>query len=216
MLTPMSNASTLERPSFQALSVMGYTLSPLSSWHGGQTNGTFKIYVQDRESYLNEQPVMRYFAMGFIGGKRKPAFNFRFKTALERDQYVGKWAVEQQASEAAKITAKLKAKAERAALDARNEYKVGDVLHYSWGFDQTQCQFYKVVSIIGKATLEIIEICSTKVDQAANGMSCNLIPKPDEIFGEKLRVHVNKFGAVMDHGHAKKWDGKPKYCSWYA
>lgn len=208
MLTPMSNAPTLERPSFQALFAMGYNLSALST-------ETFAIYVQDRESYLNGQPVMRYFAMGFIGQQRKPAFNFRFKTALERDQIAGKWAAEQKAAAAAKAQYKAKIKAERAAFDARTEFKVDDILSYSWGYDQTQVEFFKVVNVIGRATLAIVTIGS-KLTVQHSAMAGLCIADPETVISTVVRAHVGQYGVKMEHGHAKKWDGKPKYCSWYA
>lgn len=46
---------------------------------------------------------------------------------------------------------KAKAKAEKAAW--HHDFAIGDILHYSWGYEQTNCEFYQVVSLKAKAIM---------------------------------------------------------------
>jgi hypothetical protein len=210
MLTPMSNSATLDRPSLRDVLTTGYERSPLST-------ESCEAFVMDKEVYSVGQPRMTFLAMGFVGRRGKPSFNFRFTSATARDQYVAQWIESNAKAEALSTARKQALAAERAAFDARSEYKVGDVIHHSWGWEQTQCDFYKVVSVPGKATLEIIAIDAKDAGIPSKGsMSTYLLADSEVTKGEAFRVRVTKGGVGLKYGHASKWDGRPEYYSWYA
>lgn len=99
---------------------------------------------------------------------------------------------------------------------------VGDILEYSWGYDQTNVDFFQVVKVSG-SSLRLRPIQS-KVSETGF-MSGNSVPLkgvwkknsiyPDE-FTKRYKVD-DEWGVVvkMDYGIATLWDGKPQRTSWY-
>ena len=64
-----------------------------------------------------------------------------------------------------------------------NEGLLGKVFQSSWGYDQTNVNFYQVVSLKGKKTVEVREINN---DFTATGdMTGTVIAKLDDFIGEK-------------------------------
>lgn len=113
-------------------------------------------------------------------------------------------------------------KGEHLAKDGEHDFKVGDILVSSWGYEQTNVQWYQVVGVTAKS-VKIREI-KGRVQETAF-MSGESVPIPDAFidnlwFGEQKTARINSFGRVniTSDGHitAKKWDGYPKHVSWYA
>jgi len=134
-------------------------------------------------------------------------------------------------------------KAKKAAARARfvNPYKLGDILHHSWGYDQTNCDFYQVVEV-KKASVVLRPIGAKTVEGSEGFMSCSLMPEKDA-FIEKGSHALSKFDKPITpdnptilkrvsfyvqeddslryfiptpYGWCDLWEGKPEYSSWYA
>ena len=112
-------------------------------------------------------------------------------------------------------------KGEHLEKDA-HDFKVGDILVSSWGYDQTNVQWYQVVGVTPKS-VKIREIKGRV--QETGFMSGESVPIPDAFtnnlwFGEQKTARVNSHGWVniTSDGYitAQKWDGNPEYVSWYA
>ena len=59
---------------------------------------------------------------------------------------------------------------------AVNEYgvKVGDVFEASWGYEQTNVNFFQVIELVGKKSVKLIEVCPSMIgEDAVSGMSAN-------------------------------------------
>lgn len=124
--------------------------------------------------------------------------------------------------------------------------KVGDIFHTSWGYDQTNTEYFKVVSIskTGK-TCEVVQIASETVKGSEGFMCESITPLPEVILndGETCKVKIerstlwhpykkehqqigkiNLRGSVFyASGHAKHLENlyrvdptKAEYRSWYA
>jgi hypothetical protein len=121
---------------------------------------------------------------------------------------------------------------ERKALNdkfkASDYYKVGDIVVNSWGYEQTNVEFYKVIEVLPKS-INVIEIGSEFIkSNGLSPMAGRVIPVPDKIVGDKpfiLRLKMSKSYDGEIHCYIcnpkryynfSKWDGKPEYCSWYA
>ncbi len=61
---------------------------------------------------------------------------------------------------------------------------IGDVLKTCWGYDQTNVDFYKVIELVGKASVKIIKIASEKI--ASGDMAGEIIPSVDSEMGESF------------------------------
>lgn len=96
--------------------------------------------------------------------------------------------------------------------------KVGDIFEQSWGYDQTNVTFVKVVSIskTGKSA-KIIRIGSKQVETMSS-MSGQVIADPTyEYSDQKPQLkRVRKYSDSLYLGEYHKWNGKPCYTSSYA
>ena len=101
---------------------------------------------------------------------------------------------------------------ERKAVNAADFYKENDILVASWGYDQTNVNFYQVLKVSG-SSIVIAEISSIVTGDEA-------MPHIDEIIKNKKamlkRVGVDGRVRIESFMTAGKWNGKPQYCSRYA
>lgn len=103
----------------------------------------------------------------------------------------------------------------------KNPFNVGDVFHDSWGYDQTNNNFYMIVSTSEK-TVEMVEIGKVKVD-GENDLSYNVKPDPKSIVGVPfkkmlqvtrngdIRIKANYGGSLRHYADLNKSVGESKY-----
>ncbi len=120
-------------------------------------------------------------------------------------------------------------------------YKVDDILHHSWGYEQTNCDFYQVVEVKNKSVV-LKKIKSKTVPGSEGFMSDSRLPEKGAFitdgshalakYSEKItpenptiekRVasYVKEDGSLRyfistPYGWCELWDGTPQSCSWYA
>lgn len=167
-------------------------------------------------------------AIGYKSEKTvKPDFNYRFRNETERAAYVAKFFVECSVREKNRQAHREAQKAKKA--DFTNPLFTGDFLYSSWGYDQTNVEFYQVVSTTPK-TVTFREVRSTQHSDGNgyNSMSGSVTPCPNEWYDAKVWTRPIKPGhnnsvivpfADYPGGYMKhlyKWDGTPKHNSWYA
>lgn len=107
--------------------------------------------------------------------------------------------------------------------------KIGEIYRRSWGYDQTNVDYYQVVALKAK-TVVVREINHAQVKGSEGFMSCNVVPVKDSFKDSELprtvRVAPNHEGREVLVVGPKKWaslvpantDGTypHTYCSWYA
>lgn len=138
-------------------------------------------------------------------------------------------------------TADRKAKKAQAKARFVNPFKLGDILHHSWGYDQTNCDFYQVVGV-KKASVVLRPIGARTVEGSEGFMSCSLMPEKDAFIEKRshalsqfdkpitpenptilkrVSFYVQeddslKYYIPVPYGWCDLWKGKPEYSSWYA
>lgn len=110
-------------------------------------------------------------------------------------------------------------KAERAAQKkAFLEYcaKPGAILAASWGYEQTNVEFFKVLEVKG-SKVRIVEVGHVEVEGTcqSHGMACQVMPATEHT-GEGEWKCVRSACVTLDFTTLYPWDGKSKYKSWYA
>jgi hypothetical protein len=107
--------------------------------------------------------------------------------------------------------------------------KIGEIFRRSWGYDQTNVDYYQVVALKAK-TVVVREIIQARVKGSGGFMSCNVVPVKGSFVESALprtvRVSVGHEGQEVLTVGPKKWaqlvpanaDGTypHTYCSWYA
>ena len=116
--------------------------------------------------------------------------------------------------------------ARREAKKTTHTMKVGDILYTSWGYDQTNVDFFQVVGLPSKYFVEIRKIKSSLVpSDGLSPMAGKIVGLPNQ-FCEysdynknvtlKRKADYTNTIRISDCETAWLWDGNAKYCSWYA
>ena len=156
-------------------------------------------------------------------GNPKLVIAYYYRTDEARQKALTDWMNRQiEIEERTKAAKQTKQEAQKNLI---NPFKVGDILYNSWGYDQTNIDFYQVVEV-GAKSVKIREIGSEMTTKEGySSMSAFVSPKENDFTGPTetkiLRVYANGNGGFTvyipaRHGIIKKYDGTAKYCSWYA
>lgn len=167
-------------------------------------DGGIEIYTRTFENYNG----LGYVAVGWKGKAVKPTFHFKFASVERMKAYIEKFISDYKDSLKRKADKKAEAKAKKAA--AAEAVNVGDIYYCSWGYDQTNVDFYKVIAKRGhKVTL--IEVGSRVV--ADHTTYENVVAVPLAHIGEPFDKMVNEYGSfrISSFSCAHKWDGGPMH-----
>jgi hypothetical protein len=148
-------------------------------------------------------------AKGFVGKGAKPAFFYTFRDEDRRTVFVSKWLADQELRESHRL-ANIAVKSTKIAAFVM-PYKAGDILYSSWGYDQTNIDFYQVVEIVGKRTIitrKVAQVC-----ESAGRGSDSVSASHDNFIGKPERHVVSLYGSVKisECQSAYLWDGKSKH-----
>jgi hypothetical protein len=107
---------------------------------------------------------------------------------------------------------------------AKNEtiptVKINDIFVNSWGYDQTNIDFYQVVKVSASGKTISIQRMSGKILEETSNMSYKVMPgllkKDSDIMTKKVSSYRGKATIGFNHGAGYKWDGKPERMSCYA
>jgi hypothetical protein len=115
------------------------------------------------------------------GGKRtKSDWHYRFKDMASLDKQIA----ESLSGYMEWQERKEKRKAERSKP---HNVKIGDVFRCSWGYDQTNIDYYEVTKVIG-AMVEVCEIA--QMSEETGFMSGDCVPKTGHFIGKPMRKKV--------------------------
>jgi hypothetical protein len=153
----------------------------------------------------------RAYAVGFSGRGKHPwsrnggqGAAYYFKTPEARRS----WVAELFADAMADAKRAEERKAQKAAARAKpHALQVGDVLRSSWGYDQTNIDYYEVTKLVGSQMVEVRRIaCQSEETAHMQGVS---VPAPGHYIGEPKRCKVSDYGnrdsvKVSEVAHAYK------------
>jgi len=115
-------------------------------------------------------------AIGYKGRQRKSALYNCYRSEEERTEHVDKWMSE------------LEGRRKEAKKGAERLLKAGDVLKSSWGYDQTNIDYYLVTELVGKMSVKIVEIGQIRDHSTMDGGKCT--PDKTVIKGEPMTKRV--------------------------
>lgn len=158
--------------------------------------------------FVNVGAHGRPIAKGYRGKAMKPAWFYSFKSDAAMESHIATWAAGQQ--KVAEFNAEQKSK-----RTAPHSLVVGDILHTSWGYDQTNNDYFQVTALIGARMIEVREIGASYKEQ---GYMCgHSTPIAGSFKGVPMRKMVNGNRIkVASYATAGKWSGSPNYESSYA
>lgn len=155
-------------------------------------------------------------AQGFSGKRSKHDFYLRFGSETSMDIFINEYFT--------KLIERKKNKDERreSAKSFVHTLKVGDILYSSWGYDQTNIDFYQVTQLVGSKKVKLAAIHSRKVDSDTNwGADSALCTAHKDNFcsNEEPQLKLVLKGNTIrltTYSSAWVWDGQPKRYSWGA
>lgn len=167
------------------------------------------LVVRDKASsavcYIYADTLGRPCAMGFAGRRQKPDFRVRYLTPERREAAVRQYFAGVQSIEASR-----KQRQERP-----RKLQVGHVLYASWGYEQTNIDWYQVTDLVGDTMVELRKIAGQVTDYDARDQG-RVVPQIDAFTGEPIRRRAKGDGVKIDDVRwASLWDGRPKSWSSY-
>lgn len=167
--------------------------------------------ASDAVAFVYTTPKGKPAAVGFSGKRAKPDWHHSFADEGSRERAVMRHF------EACRAAGARKAE-HRGAANGPHGLEIGHVLVASWGYDQTNVDYYQVTALVGRCMVEVRPIGSadagTGREPWATGKS---VPAPDAFKGETIRrrVHGQRRTVRIDECRtARVWDGRP--ASWTA
>lgn len=130
--------------------------------------------------------------LAFSGMRCKPDYAYRFGSIEAAEAHRATWLAGKQA------TADEKRARVAQGREASQQLTVGDVLVSSWGYEQTNYDYYQVTRKVGAGSVEIRELAKDKSYNAST-MTGECVPVKGRFVGEPMTKRVNAQGAVKVH-----------------
>ena len=192
---------------------------------GGKNIKTVKEPGVEIVTYTNT--AKQLCSLIWYGKQSKPSKHYAWATEEKREKYVQERLLTVLVRETDK---KVVAARKKAAKEAGHPYKTGTILYGSWGYDQTNIDYWQITRTTGK-TLFLRRIHS-EITKSTGWASAKVVALKDEFYEEggycgKEYKKVPQCWIGSDgspqwyvkspiHGSLWEWDGTPKEKSWYA
>ena len=146
-------------------------------------------------------------AIAWSGKKNKYDWYYKFRDKKQMDKYISDYFCKVEMANKHKAEQKLSKEKDKAEFF--ESIKVGDIFVDSWGYDQTNVDFYLVTKKL-KASIKIVKIGS-KIVSTSIGTEM-VVPVKDAVIGEE-RTKIPQDGYIKTSSYrlARLWDGKPMH-----
>jgi hypothetical protein len=179
-------------------------------------HGVAYAWIEDRGG---KQVIL---AKGFLGKRNKADFFHNFRTVEQRDAFVTKFLEDADAIANRVAAYKAEKKASKAAIDS-SKHADGTIFVHSWGWEQTNVDFFRVVGRKSRTKL-LVQPIGYKITKGCSGMSAYVTADLESTGGEVIEVtlvsqdsfHIGNSAKYTYGKSAHLWDGRETYCSWYA
>jgi hypothetical protein len=175
--------------------------------HAAQVQNVYDIIIV---TYQNNRG--HYSLKIYKKNAARPFVNYYFKSEQTRQKYID----DNIASAESRVSNKNRRKMARKAATKNAVVAVGEIYRTSWGYDQTNVDFYQVVRVKG-CFAWLQEIGATYV----NGSESQIMPNPEHKIGSPKRkkicasLYTGKVDVcfkMCEWGcYARKWDGHECY-----
>lgn len=187
---------------FTPFPIMKTSVDPNTGWHTFETEHTRVMVNPEKIS-----------ALGYIGKQSKHRFHYSFNTTEKMQKYITDFINRVHSNTEA--DKKRKEARKKEAAEFQKELKVGHIFRSSWGYEQTNVDFYQVTEIKGSFMI-LRAIHQAPVDGSYGHDSCYVVPVKDSFIDsdpirKKIQTHLN----IDSVRFASTWGGEPAYKSWY-
>lgn len=149
-------------------------------------------------------------AAAWTGKADKPLWHYTFRDPSQLDRTIAETKQNYEAVQS------VKKKKQDDRKNFTHELQVGDILYSSWGYEQTNIDWFQVTKVVGKQVV-IREIAGKTVKEEQG--SDFVVPIANHFVGPEMKKTPSggdygsgKFVSVRlnTYSSASKWDGKPK------
>lgn len=155
----------------------------------------------DAIAYVYERDGKPYAAV-FMGNQAKPYLHYRFRDVERREAKIRETFKLRQESMARKDNRKAERKAK--AIEFAASVEVGDIFHYSFGYDETHHVYLEIVELHGRHAI-VREIAQAQKDLGYDWRH-ECMPQSGQFIGEPKRVLLQDGCIKAGHHHATKWN----------
>lgn len=128
-----------------------------------------------------------------FGGKRaKPDWHYRFRSKENREKKIAEWVAGERAH-----TERMAA--ERAERSKPHGFEPGQLFYTSWGYDQTNINYYRLEKLKGKTMGYIVPVSSVVNEERSEGAAMYVSP------GENIREWDVLLGVDRGDPEPGKW-----------
>lgn len=174
---------------------------------------TFEGELFWKKSDLGGTPVIKMWKKK----SQKPYAFYKFRNEEHRQEYLNR-EIESIKQRREQISKRKTEESEKVTL-MRNQIQVGDIFSYSWGYDQTNVEFFQVTEVSKtRKSVTVREIQSKLIPNEGKGtMSGYCQPVKDFFIGEPLKKTIKPYGISFQFGNGTLTTPESKhYTSWYA
>lgn len=133
----------------------------------------------------------KFYAICFRGKAVKPVWHYSFRTEEKMLEKIA----ETLRQETDFVGRKAKRREEKKAACASHDVKPGDIFRASWGYDQTNIDYYQIVSVSG----QMATICAIGCMSEETGfMSGESTPALNQFIGEPFRAKIQRYSLDSD------------------
>lgn len=173
-----------------------------------------EVWYQDTE---RQGKIVSYTAIAFTGKAQKPSIFSGYGSAQRRQEVVENWLtdISEYAAE--------KAARRQAKKNAVCPFKKGDILTGSWGYDQTNVEFFEIVEAKGRK-VAIRELGHQSIKGSEGFMCESVVPDHGRYIGEPETHIAQTYTGASNSWYVRLndcctlhlWEGGKQYKSWYA
>lgn len=175
----------------------------------------FTLRSERVENYKNQILIFEYKTNGFpcaaILQKReiKPSLHYQFRSEQDREDFIKNQKIY------ADNEIRRDEIRQQQSIEEAKKYCAGAIVYSSWGYDQTNIDFYIIVERVNN-TVTLQQIGGIR--KYSSDMSGKVSPDPTKTFGEPFKKKINKYGDISLNSYSDcyLYDGIPKYFSTYA
>lgn len=115
------------------------------------------------------------------------------------------------AIETAEIPAEAKAKTASPKAEKKNKYgvQVGDIFSASWGWEQTNVDFFQVIALVGETSVRVREVCPEMISEEA---TCSMAADRTYKLTNELLPPARSSVFIKDQENGDLKRIKPGYC----
>lgn len=134
---------------------------------------------------------------------------------MQMNMFVDKFIAEK--TKAAEAKEQKKAALQAARKEVKHSFEVGQIFYKSWGYEQTNVNFYQITAIKGK-TVILREVAQNRTETGWLTGTCSAIK--NEFIGEEIKkvIQIRMYNdkVIVDINNVSPWDGRPLHWSAYA